>query len=102
MTWAAIIIAIIQLLGPKIAQWLRIILLRASRSMTYRPDGAKSAVQLIDQAIAECPVWMVWRRIWLRRVRSVVADHQWAIEAAVVHGDPVPTLAPEILARYGL
>lgn len=102
MTWSNIILAIIRLLGPVIAEWLEDILDRASYRMSYRPSESYDAVRLVDRAIHDTPWWLLWRRMMLRRVRRAVLDHVRIIDRAVTCGEAIQPLTDSARSRYGL
>lgn len=86
MTWAAIIAALIDVLGPLLIEWLKQWLsakLNAAAAGIDLGRQADAAVgELFDEAIRQTPRFALPRRLLLRRLRAVAVAKAPAVMAA--------------------
>lgn len=97
MGWAAVIIAILQILGPYILKWLEEWLShRLSEASKTLPFSVKNIPVLFDNAIDSLPRVAFARRMFLRVVKGLVTKRA----AKLAEGKVIP-LTPEEVRELG-
>lgn len=89
MPWSAIILAIIQIFGPYIMEWLKKWL---ESKLNKASTNATDIANMFDIAIKDLPRVAVMRRLFLRSVKTICLNH----ETDILSGTPVNLSQEEI------